>query len=271
MASMVEASDDDYVFYVKTVQSAPFRTLIEALKEILIDCNVEVDETGLRIQAMDPNKTILIHLKLDAGSFEKFVCNGNKVIGVSMMHFFRLIKTMAPSDTLTLFMEKDDEDKLGIMIENGEKNQKTRFKLNLMDIPNIQIEIPPAEFDNELTWVSSDFQKIIRDMIGMGAEEVEIKSSEGQLILTGYSDYATQETIIGESSDGNGSISFIQNDNPDEVVQGMYKLKYLAMFSKCTNLCSTIRLHLKNDYPLIIIYKVATLGEIKFCIAPKID
>jgi proliferating cell nuclear antigen len=51
----------------------------------------------------------------------------------------------------------------------------------------------------------------------------------------------------------------------------MYKLKYLAMFSKCTNLCSTIRLHLKNDYPLIIIYKVATLGEIKFCIAPKIE
>jgi proliferating cell nuclear antigen len=269
---MTELDDSDYVFNIKTVQSAPFRTLIEALKEILLDCNLEIDKSGIRIQAMDPTHTVLIHLKLEAANFEKYVYNGGakpQVIGVSMMHFFRLIKTMAPSDTLSLFMEKDDTNKLGILVENGEKNQKTKFKLNLMDIPSGQIEIPPAEFDSELTWVSSDFQKICRDMIGMGAEEVEIKSSDGQLILTGFSEYATQETVIGESGSGAGSITFVQNSNPDEVVQGLYNLKYLSMFSKCTNLCSTIRLYLKNDYPLIIRYKVATLGEIKFCIAPK--
>ena len=35
---------------VKTVQSSAFRILIEALKEILTDANMEFDETGLKIR-----------------------------------------------------------------------------------------------------------------------------------------------------------------------------------------------------------------------------
>jgi len=74
-------------------------------------------------------------------------------------------------------------------------------------------------------------------------------------------------TIIG----ANGSLKFIENQNPDEIVQGVFALKHLVLFSKCTNLCASIELYLKNDYPLIIEYMVASLGEIKLCLAPKVD
>ena len=30
-----------------------------------------------------------------------------------------------------------------------------------------------------------------------------------------------------------------------------------------------IEIYLKNDYPIIIRYNVANLGEVKFCLAPK--
>ena len=44
--------------------------------------------------------------------------------------------------------------------------------------------------------------------------------------------------------------------------------KHLVSYCKCTNLCNSIELFLKNDYPLIIKYAVASLGEIKLCLAP---
>ena len=44
---------------------------------------------------------------------------------------------------------------------------------------------------------------------------------------------------------------------------------HLVLFGKCTNLCNSIQIFLKNDYPLIIKYTVASLGEIKLCLAPK--
>ena len=59
----------------KTVQANAFRTLVEALKEVLNDANLEFDKTGLKIMAMDTSHTVLVYLKLDSEKFEseKFI------------------------------------------------------------------------------------------------------------------------------------------------------------------------------------------------------
>ena len=53
-----------------------------------------------------------------------------------------------------------------------------------------------------------------------------------------------------------------------EVVQGVFQLKHLVLFTKCTSLCPSIEMYLKNDYPLILKYTVANLGEVKLVLAP---
>ena len=45
-------------------------------------------------------------------------------------------------------------------------------------------------------------------------------------------------------------------------------LKNLGYFIKCTNLYSQIEMFLENDLPLVVKYSVASLGEIKLCLAP---
>ena len=58
-----------YSLELKTVQSSAFRILIEALKEILTDANLEFDEHCLKIIAMDASHTVLVHLKLELQLF----------------------------------------------------------------------------------------------------------------------------------------------------------------------------------------------------------
>ena len=94
-----------------------------------------------------------------------------------------------------------NENKLGILISNPEKNSQTIYKLNLLDIVDENIKIPPAEFETELSLPSGDFQKIIRDMINIG-ENIEIKSIGSQLLLNCVGDLASQETILGETNNG---------------------------------------------------------------------
>jgi proliferating cell nuclear antigen len=255
------------ILEIKTIQSAAFRILIEALKEILTDANLEFDSTGIKIMAMDPSHTVLVHLKLEASNFEYYECLNKKILGINMLNLFKLIKTMGNNDTLTLYLEENNESVLGIKIENSEKNTVTNFTLNLMDLHEDNIEIPPAEFESVITMPSVDFQKICRDMHNL-ADNIEIKSVENQLIFTCKGQFATQETCIGEANSG---LLFVKNYNPDEIVQGIFALKHLVLFSKCTNLCNSIEVYLKNDYPLIIKYSVASLGEIKLCLAPKVD
>jgi proliferating cell nuclear antigen len=260
-------SSDNFILEVKTVQSSAFRILIEALKEILTDANLEFDETGIKIMAMDSSHTVLVHLKLNSEQFEEFHCKNKLILGINMINLFKLIKTMSNNDTLTLYIEEDNQSVLGIKIENSEKNTITRYKLNLMDLHEDNIQIPPTVFESVITLPSSDFQKICRDMHNL-ADDIEIKSVGSQLIFNCKGEFASQETCIGEANSG---MTFIQNQNPDEIVQGLFALKHLVLFSKCTNLCNSIELYLKNDYPLIIKYTVASLGSIKLCLAPKME
>jgi proliferating cell nuclear antigen len=77
-------------------------------------------------------------------------------------------------------------------------------------------------------------------------------------------DYAEQETMISE----NTAMKVQRTAKTNEIVQGIFQLKHLVLFTKCTNLCPAIEIYLKNDYPLIIRYTVANLGEIKLVLAP---
>ena len=256
------------IMELKTVQSVAFKTLMEALKELLTDTCIEINETGLKIIAVDQTRIVLVHLRLDASKFEYFHCHGRIVIGVNMLNLHKLIKTINSSDTLTLFMDRNDMNHLGIRIENGEKNSKTVYKLNLLDLDRENISIDPAEFNSVITMPSNDFQKICRDMYNV-ADFVEIKNINTQLIFACKGEFCLQETILSDSK--NGGINSIITSNTDEIVQGVFNLKYLVLFTKCTNLCNTVELYLKNDYALIIKYQVASLGEIKLCLAPQTD
>ena len=64
------SSTDGNVLTIKTVQIAPFRTLMTALKDILLETNISFQPDGIRIINMDKSHTILAHLYLAAQNFE---------------------------------------------------------------------------------------------------------------------------------------------------------------------------------------------------------
>ena len=150
---------------------------------------------------------------------------------------------------------------------NNDKNTKTTYKLNLLDIDDEDINIPPASFETELTLPSSDFQKLVRDMTNIG-EHVEVKSVGSTLMFNCNGDFASQETTLGETQNG---LQFSQSSAPETPIQGIFSLKYLLLFTKCTNMCNQIHMYIKNDYPLVIKYAVANLGDIKLCLAPNVE
>jgi hypothetical protein len=43
----------------------------------------------------------------------------------------------------------------------------------------------------------------------------------------------------------------------------------LLIFTKCTNLSNNVELYLKNNYPIILRYTIASLGEIKLCLSQQ--
>ena len=84
-----------HVLTIKTAQIAPFKTLITALKDILLEANMTFKPDGVRIINMDKSHTILVHLLLEAVKFEVYECFPEKIIiGINVFHLFRIISNV---------------------------------------------------------------------------------------------------------------------------------------------------------------------------------
>ena len=102
-------------------------------------------------------------------------------------------------------------------------------------------------------------------MMNIG-ENVSVKSENDSLKFSCIGDFAHQETTLCETNNG---LQFTQSN--EKSFCGSYSLRYLLLFTKCTNMCNQINMYIKNDYPLVIRYSVASLGDIKLCLAPNMD
>ena len=258
------------------------RTLMTALKDILLETNIvfsqesidsetgKVSPAGIRIINMDKSHTILAHLFLDALKFEHFYCKYPKIIiGVNMFHLFKLINSIDNDDTLTIYIEEEDYSEgiveyLGLKFENGDIKQSKIQKLKLIEPDEEELDMPSVKFSSVINLPSCDFQKIIRDLSNI-SERLEIKSIGNELIFSCNGPFASCKIRRCESD---GITEFIKKNEESTVIQGEFSLKNLGYFIKCTNLCNNIEMYLENDLPLVVKYSVASLGEIKLCLAP---
>ena len=248
------------ILEVVTVQSNSIRTLCDVLKETLNDVNFVFTEEGLKVMAMDGSNVALVHLRLYADRFEHYYCKHKFYVGLNMATFFKLIKTITNTDTVSFYIDSEHTHEFCLKIENADKNSNTLFKLKMLDIDEDEIKIPEIQLDSVITMPSNEFQRICRDMMNI-AEFIEIVSTNNQLKLSCEGEFASQETIIGETTHG------LNVNNTNNTIGGKFSLKYINLFTKSTNLSNTLDIYLKNDFPLMLKYNVANLGDIMFILA----
>ena len=89
------------------------------------------------------------------------------------------------------------------------------------------------------------------------------------MIIKCQGQFADQEIVrTEENNEDDDGMHFISEKNSTKIVQGLFSLKNLGYFTKCTNLCNQIELYLENDLPLVVKYDVPDLGYIKLGTAP---
>jgi proliferating cell nuclear antigen len=270
---MSSFSQTNNILTIQTVQISAFRTLMTALKDILLETNITFTKEGIKIINMDKSHTVLAHLALYADRFESYECKHDKIIiGVNMLHLFKLINTIDNDDTLTIYIEESDYTDgvvqyLGLKFENGQIKQQKIQKLRLIEPELEELAIPDVTFSSVLNMPSADFQKIIRDLSCI-SDKIEIRSiatNDGAELIFKCSGGFAQAEIIRAETDG--SMEYIQKQETSKIIQGEFSLKNLSYFIKCTNLCNQIEMYLDNDLPLVVKYNVASLGEIKLCLS----
>ena len=252
--------NEDHLLEVRTVSGNTFKNLFDTLKAVLTEANIVFTDKGLKVAAIDTKKNALVHLFMDAKSFEFYHCKEKLVLGVDIDLFHKTIRTNRMNDLLCFVVHKDDTRCLEVSFENFQKGTRVCDKIQLLSLPEYQIADkieynPPPEID------SQSFQTICREMSGFHATKLEIMCSGDEITFSNL-DGITKRQV---------SIKIDNVEGSTEVTRGVFSLKFLKSFAKAANLSNRVRIYLQNDNPLICEYSVAGLGTLKYVLTSEIQ
>lgn len=92
--------------YLKTVQTNCFKVILDVLKESYQDVTMTFDSSGLKICCIDPSRTALLYVKLNAEFLEEYLCEVAVDICVNVPQIYKLVKTASNHDELCLYLEQ---------------------------------------------------------------------------------------------------------------------------------------------------------------------
>ena len=252
--------DENHLLEMRTVAGNTFKNLLDTLKTVLNDANIVFTEKGLKLASVDTNKHALVHLFMEANSFEFYHCKQKLVLGIDIESLHRTIKTNKLNDLMCFIVRKDNPGYLEVSFENCLKGTRVSDQIKLLSLREYNIfdkieYILPPEMD------SQSFQNICREMASFGANLLEIKSIGDKLIFSNLDGNTRRQVVVRV---GNGDESST-SAKPD--ASGVFLLRFLKSFAKAASLSPRVRIYLKNESPLICEYSVAGLGTLKYVLS----
>ncbi|CAD8148984.1 unnamed protein product [Paramecium octaurelia] len=254
------------MFEAKFNDGVLFKKIVEAVKELVKNVNLEANGTGISLQAMDTSHVALVALQLNEKGFKKYRCEKSLTMGLSIENLQKILRCSGYDDQITLRTQEEEPTTLSFTFES--KNRISEFQLNLMSLDQEQLGVPDTEYSSVVRMPSSEFTKICREL-GNINEAIGIETSKD-----GIKFYVKGD--IGE-----GQVSVKTNDSEkleekvecdvDEPVNLSFAVRYFNLFNKASALSSQVILSMSQDQPLVIEYIVEEMGSLKLYLAPKIN
>lgn len=138
--------------------------MVDAIKDLVQDCNFDCNDSGIALQAMDNSHVALVSMMLKAESFSPYRCDRNIALGINLTSLTKVLRAAQNEDILTLKAE-DSPDSLNLVFENSESDRLSEYDIKLMTIDQDHLGIPETDYAATISLPSGEFQRICRDLL----------------------------------------------------------------------------------------------------------
>jgi len=249
----------DYLFFLKTQDGHCFKVLSELLQNNMKNICWNLSEDGITMQTMDLQKHILFDMKLEANNFQTFKYNfdeKNKQIGLTLKYMHSMLKTMKKKDTIELFINRANENTLGIRIVPKDTNKVTTSYIKIHMIQNIIVDSPEG-YKKSLLIQTNDFQKMCKSMNIIG-NNIHVTSGNTYFkFVCSMDNIYTKEVVFGE----------IEDDL--DTYEDIFDIEQLLKITKMSGLNKNFHLYFSPKLPLYLKVNVMELGVLNIYIKSK--
>lgn len=190
------------MFEAKLLNGGILKKIIEAIKDVVSEVNIDVSAAGLSLQAMDGSHVALVSLNLSMEGFEHYRADTNMVLGLSIATLAKVMKLADANDSITLQAE-DNPSHLRLIFESPKTERVTEFTMNLITLDQEHLAIPETEYSSIVTIHAGEFTKICKELYSLN-ETLTIQTSPE------FAQFSV------ESEAGSGSIKMSQHESTNE-------------------------------------------------------
>jgi len=247
------------------------KMIVESVKDLVTDANIEVKETAISLQAMDSSHVSLVSLTLHSTLFAHFRCDRSVTLGLNLGNFAKILKCAGNDDSVTL-KAMDDGEELTIAFESPTQDRISEFQLKLMDIDSEHLGIPEQEYATSVKISSKEFQRIVRDMSVLG-DTCNIACTKEGISFNVSGDLGTGKITLRQNASVDKEDEAVEI-SLEEPVDLSFALRYLNFFTKATPLASRVNISMSPEVPIVVAYNVGEedgMGNLSFYLAPKIE
>eukprot|EP00667_Euglena_gracilis_P022088 EG_transcript_24437 len=256
------------MFEATIEQGQLLKKILEAIKDLVNEANLECSASGIELQAMDSSHVSLVTLLLKSNGFEGYRCDKSITLGINLASMNKILKCAGNDDSITLRCQ-DVSDTVTFVFESKDKDKLSDFQLKLMAIDAESLGIPDQEYKAVVNMSSGEFMRICRDLSMLG-DTVSISVSKEGVKFSASGDIGAGNILVKQqkSADKESESTTIELQEP---ISMNFALRYLTTFSKATSLSDRVKLSMGKDIPVSVEYAIGDMGYIRYYLAPKVD
>jgi len=235
----------------------------DVLKEVVNVVSTLVDEAkftvnadGLTIRAVDPAHIAMVDLTLGKEAFEEFKADESE-IGLDIDKLSQFLKLARADDLVDL---KHDEDKRRLNIIIGDITRR----MSLIDTTGMSDpKVPSLNLPAKVTLKVDDLVQ--------GIKASETVSDHIALVATPEDFEMTCEGDMDQVQWKKAKKDLEELVSPSSV-RSLFPLEYFANMLKAVPGGNAVTMHLGNDYPVKVEFKIAGgKGDVRYLLAPRIE
>jgi proliferating cell nuclear antigen PCNA len=249
------------LFRAKTQEGFTFKALSEFLQYNIKTACFKIDNSGISLCMMDTQCKILIDSKLHSNKFSiyKYTSEEPLFVGLTLSHFYKMLKSLKKKDALMLFIKKDNPSVLYIQNIPKDNNRRTVSTIKIQTIQNLDIELPTG-YGQPIIVNSSEYPKMCKE-INIGTI-INVISQRYFIKFKCNADgiFAT-ETSLGDFSN-NDDDSDEEYEEEYEEFSEEFNIDQLTRIVKISKLGTVLQIYHKKNLPIKFTTNVGTIGEI---------
>jgi len=107
------------MFLARLNQGVILKKIVDSIKELVQNVNIDAGPTAISMQAMDPSHVALVSLTLKEAGFAEYRSDGVMTLGLSVQNMAKLLRLANNDDIITLKAEEQDPSYLTMVFEDS--------------------------------------------------------------------------------------------------------------------------------------------------------